>query len=128
MTDARIMTLLDRIDRALLAEIEVVQDGRFDELRAVQEETAAAMRELDGSRDAMRAPGLDKPGIEAAMARIRQRADQARGLIGAAMHGARDARTRLEALIRADGDVGAYDRSGGQLRMKAIGSPYNKTL
>lgn len=128
MSDAKILTLLARIDRALLAEIEVIRDGRFQDLLSVQTETANAMRGLDMMRVDIQVPGFDKTRVAAAMQVINQRAEHARGLIGAAMNGARDARARLEGLIRADGDIGAYDRTGGQIRMKNLGSPYNKTI
>lgn len=128
MSDTRILTMLGRIDRALLAEIDVVREGRFQDLLAVQAETADAVRGLDTMRADFRLPGFDKTRIEVAMGIINQRAEQARGLIGAAMNGARDAKTRIEGLIRADGEIGAYDRTGGQIMMKNIGSPYNKTI
>ncbi|GHA89375.1 hypothetical protein GCM10009069_10560 [Algimonas arctica] len=128
MSDTRILTMLSRIDRALIAEIDVIREGRFQDLLAVQMETADAMRGLDAMRIDFQLPGFDKSRIEAAMRIINQRAEQARGLIGAAMNGARDAKARIEGLIRADGDIGAYDRTGGQIRMKNLGSPYNKTI
>lgn len=128
MTDKPILDMLARIDRALLAEIEVLRDGRFDELRDVQRETEQAMQGLEAMQGEFRVPGLNRPRVEAAMGLINRRADQARGLIAAALHGARDARNRLDGLARAEGQVGAYDRTGGQLMMKSVGSPYNKTL
>jgi hypothetical protein len=128
MSEQQLLTLLERIDRALLAEIDIIRDGRFQELRTVQQETAAAMRALDQVRVDLRVPGFDKSRVEGTMARVAKRAEQARGLIGAALHGARNARMRLETLIQSDGDIGTYDRDGGQMRMKTLNSPYNKTL
>lgn len=128
MTEARILTLLERIDRALQAEIDVVREGRFQELRDVQAETADALRNLDAVHRLVQMPGLNQARIEMAITSVNRRAEQAKALIGAAMNGARDARLRLEALVRADGDIGAYDRRGGQIRMKNLGSPYNKTI
>lgn len=128
MSETRILTLLNRIDQALIAEIDVIREGRFQDLLSVQMETADAMRSLDTMQIEFQLPGFDKPRVEAAMSLINQRAEQARGLIGAAMNGARDAKARIEGLIRADGEIGAYDRSGGQIRMKNLGSPYNKTI
>jgi hypothetical protein len=128
MSDTRILTLLSRIDQALIAEIDVIREGRFQDLLAVQTETAAAMRGLDAMRIDIQLPGFDKSRIEPAMRLINQRAEQARGLIGAAMNGARDAKARIEGLIRADGEIGAYDRTGGRIMMKNLGSPYNKTI
>lgn len=126
--ESRIVNLLQRLDTALLAEIAVIREGRFDDLSAVQTDTAEAMRQLDGLRSDLSNPDLDRAGVEAAMAGVKRRAEQARGLIGAALNGARDARRRLEDMVRADGRIGAYDRSGGQVMMKNIGSPYNKTI
>lgn len=128
MNEARILTMLNRIDRALIAEIEVVREGRFQDLLAVQVETADAMRSLDDVHVDFQLPGFNKARVEAAMHLINQRAEQARGLIGAAMNGARDAKARIEGLIRADGEIGVYDRTGGQIMMKNLGSPYNKTI
>lgn len=128
MNETRILTLLNRIDQALIAEIDVIREGRFQDLLSVQMETADAMRSLDTMHIEFQLPGFDKSRIETAMGLINQRAEQARGLIGAAMNGARDAKARIEGLIRADGEIGAYDRSGGQIRMKNLGSPYNKTI
>ncbi|MGJ8560759.1 MAG: hypothetical protein ACSHX3_11025 [Litorimonas sp.] len=128
MSETRILNLLNRIDQALIAEIDVVREGRFQDLLAVQMETADAMRGLDALRIDFQLPGFDKSRIDAAMRIINQRAEQARSLIGAAMNGARDAKARIENLIRADGEIGAYDRTGGQIMMKNLGSPYNKTI
>jgi len=128
MSDTRIMTMLARIDRALQAEIDVIREGRFEALKAVQAETADAMRGLDDLYAEIRLPGFDTSRINAAIETINQRAQQARGLIAAAVNGARDAKLRLEGLIRSDGEIGAYDRTGGQIMMKNIGSPYNKTI
>jgi hypothetical protein len=128
MSDTRILNMLRRIDQALIAEIEVIREGRFQDLLAVQMETADAMRGLEAMRVDFQFPGFDKSRIEAAMRIINQRAEQARGLIGAAMNGARDAKARIEGLIRADGEIGAYDRTGGQIMMKNLGSPYNKSI
>lgn len=128
MSETLILTMLGRIDRALLAEIDVIREGRFQDLLAVQTETAEAVRGLDVMRAEIQLPGFDKSRIEMAMRVINQRAEQARGLIGAAMNGARDAKARIEGLIRADGEIGAYDRTGGQIIMKNLGSPYNKTI
>jgi hypothetical protein len=86
------------------------------------------MQGLDMARGDLNAPGLNKGVVEAAMADISKRANQARGLIAAALNGARDASSRLDALIQSDGQIGAYDRNGGQVTMKRIGSPYNKTI
>lgn len=128
MSETRILTMLNRIDRALIAEIDVIREGRFQDLLAVQVETADAMRSLDAIRVDFQLPGFNKSRVEAAMSLINQRAEQARGLIGAAMNGARDAKARIEGLIRADGEIGAYDRTGGQIMMKNLASPYNKTI
>lgn len=128
MSETRLLTALERIDRALLAEIEVVQEGRFQELQAVQKETAKAMMALDGSKAGLSVQAQNKPVIEAAMQAVARRAEIAKGLIGSALHGARNARERLTAIAQSDGEVGVYDRTGGQLRMKTIGSPYNKTI
>lgn len=128
MSELRILTMLERIDQALKAEIAVVHEGRFQDLLTVQTETANAMRGLDAIRAEFQSPDFDKTRIEMAMMVINQRAEQARGLIAAAMNGARDAKARLEGLIRADGEIGAYDRSGGQIMMKNHASPYNKTI
>ncbi|MEM7728180.1 MAG: hypothetical protein AAF311_02780 [Pseudomonadota bacterium] len=128
MTETSILTLLQRIDRALLAEIEIVRDGRFAELRDVQRETLAAMEALDGARAGASLAELDRGRVNMAIAGVSARAEQARGLIGAALHGARNARARIDALVQREGDVGAYDRTGGQIRMKPHGSPYRRTL
>jgi len=128
MSELRILTMLERIDQALKAEIAVVHEGRFQDLLSVQTETANAMRGLDAIRAEFQGPDFDKIRIEMAMTVINQRAQQARGLIAAAMNGARDAKARLEGLIRADGEIGAYDRMGGQIMMKNHASPYNKTI
>lgn len=128
MSQTRILKALDRVDRALLAEIDVVQEGRFEDLRTVQQETALAMRALDGTKTGLTLSASDKPVVERAMSRVSKRAEIARGLIGSALNGARDARQRLESLTQSGGEVGTYDRTGGQLRMKTIGSPYNKTI
>ena len=127
-TQARLTTLLERIDRALLAEIEVVREGRFKELQDVQRETLAAVTALDGAQAELRAGGVNAADMDGALGRVRDRAQQAQGLIGAALNGARRARSRVEALIQSDGEVGAYDRTGGQIRMNPAGSPYRKTL
>lgn len=128
MNDTRILDMLARIDRALLAEIEVLQDGRFMDLRDLQIETANAMKGLDTLGNAIRLSGVDRTKVETAMMIINRRAEQARGLVAAALNGARDARVRLEGMVRSDGQVGAYDRQGGQLVMKSLASPYNKTI
>lgn len=128
MTEHKIVETLKRVDQALLAEIEVVRDGRFEELRDVQSRTAEAMKALAAIEPEIALPGLDRVRIEAAVASVNHRAQQAKGLLAAALHGARDARTRLEGLIRAEGEVGAYDSQGGRLMMPNHGSPYNKTL
>jgi hypothetical protein len=128
MSELRILTMLERIDQALKAEIAVVHEGRFQDLLTVQTETANAMRGLDAIRAEFQGPDFDKTRIEMAMSAISQRADHARGMIASAMNGARDAKARLEGLVRADGEIGAYDRLGGQIRMKNHASPYNKTI
>lgn len=128
MSETRILTMLSRIDRALQAEIDVIREGRFQDLIAVQVETTEAMRGLDSMRADIALPGFDKTRIDAAMTHINQRALQARNLVGAALNGARDAKARIEGLIRADGEIGAYDRMGGQIMMKNHASPYNKTI
>lgn len=128
MSETRILTMLSRIDRALQAEIDVIREGRFQDLIAVQVETTDAMRGLDSMRADIALPGFDKTRIDAAMTHINQRALQARNLVGAALNGARDAKARIEGLIRADGEIGVYDRMGGQIMMKNHASPYNKTI
>ena len=128
MSETRLLTALERIDRALLAEIEIIQEGRFKELQAIQKETAQAMMALDGSKAGLTIQPQNKPVIEAAMQTVARRAETARGLIASALNGARNAQDRLSAIAQSDSEVGAYDRSGGQLRMKTIGSPYNKTI
>lgn len=128
MSETRLLTALERVDRALLAEIEIIQEGRFKELQAVQKETAKAMMALDGTKAGLTIQAQNKPVIDAAMKKVSQRAEMARGLIGSALHGARNARERIVAIAQSDGEVGTYDRTGGQLRMKTIGSPYNKTI
>ena len=128
MSDTHILSMLDRIDRALQAEIAVIRAGRFEDLPGVQKETAEAMKGLDTMRADFQRPGFDKTRIELAITQINKRAKLARDLIGAAMNGARDAKARLEGLIRADGEIGAYDRLGSQVMMKNLSSPYNKTI
>lgn len=128
MSENRIVEMLSRIDRALLAEIEILRDGRFQELRQVQSETAAAMKALDMIQPELRLPTAGASGLEAAVGRVNRRAEQARGLLAAALHGARDARARLEGLVRSEGEVGTYDRRGGRVMMSGAASPYNKTL
>lgn len=128
MSETRLLTALERVDRALQAEIEIIREGRFQELQAVQKETAQAMMALDGSRSSLSIQSQNKPIIDAAIQAVARRAETAQGLIGSALHGAKNARERLSAIAQSDGEVGAYDRTGGQLRMKTIGSPYNKTI
>ncbi|WP_377886644.1 hypothetical protein [Algimonas porphyrae] len=128
MAQQPLLDMLSRIDRALLAEIEILQEGRFTELHNVQIETAEAMKGLDEVRLNLKLPGTDSVAIERAMAGIRSRAERARGLLASALNGARDARARLDGLHAAEHQVGAYTANGLPVALKNFASPYNKTL
>lgn len=128
MSEDRIIQSLKRVDKALEAEIAALRKGRFGELGPLQNETSEAMRALEALQAEMQAPPGRRDHLENAIALVNRRAEQARSLLTAALHGARDARNRLEGLIRAEGEVGAYDSSGGRLMMRNHASPYNKTI
>lgn len=128
MSEDRIIQSLQRVDKALEAEISILRKGRFGELGPLQNETAEAMRALDALQAEIQTPLFNRTQIEAAISGVNRRAQQAGSLLAAALHGARDARNRLEGLIRAEGEVGAYNSQGGRLMMPSSASPYNKTI
>lgn len=128
MSDTTLLNALERVDRALLAEIELLQEGRFEDLRDLQAETASAMQGLDALQARPDLSIFDAVRVNRSVLAVSQRADRARSLLASALNGARSAQARIEGLLQQDGQIGAYDRSGSPIAMKASGSPYNKTL
>lgn len=128
MATQAILDTLSRLDQAVMAEIEILQEGRFKDLQKVQQETAMALQNLDAVRGHMRLPTVDQAAIERAMVVIRERSMRARSLLASALNGARDAKSRLDGLTTANDKVGAYTANGSQVSMKNFASPYNKTI